>query len=126
MGTEFDENDKVIPSKDCYPVYSEDAHSEEPYGPGDVWTYEKTDSPLVRGPSDTDFGGNGFIIRLSYNPIVAAEQIAFIEENGWIDSQTRAIIITVNGFNPNLNKFTSAFIVLKNIYFFIFIYYKLF
>ena len=114
MGTEFDEEDNIIPSKDCYPVYSEAVHSEEPYGPGGVWTYEKTNSPLVRGPSDTDFIGNGFIIRLSYNPIVAAEQIAFIEENGWIDSQTRAIIITVNGFNPNLNKFTSAFIVNNN------------
>lgn len=110
MSVEKDEDGNPIPSTDCYPAFSAATQSKEPYGPDNMWTFETHDSPNVKGFIGT-YGPDGFYIKLSYDPMIAQEQIAFLEENDWIDDNTRAVVLSINTFNPNLNFFTSTVLV---------------
>jgi len=84
--------------------------SEEAYGPSLEWTFSKTKAPSVSGWVAT-YGSDAFVTELSRNPVVAVEQLEYMEEHDYIDHQTSAVITTINTFNPNINYFcTSVFV----------------
>ena len=51
---------------------------------------------------------NRFVVRLSSDPTTAFNQIMFLQNNSFIDIQTRAIVVSLNTFNPSLNMFLSS------------------
>ena len=110
LSTSIDDDGNPVPSTDCYPDYAEDVHSEEPFGPNNEWTFSKTKAPKMHGWV-ADYGTDAFVTELSRNPVVAVEQIRYMDENGYIDQQTSAIITTINTFNPNINYFCSSVFV---------------
>ena len=110
LSTSIDNDGNPVPSTDCYPDYAEDVRSEEPFGPNNEWTFSKTKSPKVHGWV-ADYGTDAFVTELSRNPVVAVEQIRYMDENGYIDQQTAAIVTTINTFNPNINFFCSSVFV---------------
>ena len=110
LSKSVDENGTAVPSTDCFPEYSEDVRSEETFGPNNEWTFSRTSAPKLSGWVAT-YGPDAFVTELSRNPVVAIEQVRYMEENGYADQQTSAVVTTINTFNPNINYFCSSVFV---------------
>ncbi len=48
---------------------------------------------------------------LAYNITLARRQLAELKDDNWIDLQTRAILVRINTFNPNVNMFLTLLFV---------------
>lgn len=121
----------------CYPNYEYDLRSTEPFGPDvdqylaqlsnstaasnstvvdqsklRVWTFRENVAPPVYGWLSS-YEGDGFVVDLSYNSDVSRALIAELEASDWVDAQTRAVIVTVNVYNANINSFTTITMVVE-------------
>jgi len=106
----LDENGEPVPSTDCYPEYSESVRCEETFGPKKEWSFSKSKAPRVSGWV-ASYGSDAYVTELSRNPVVAIEQIEYMDENDYIDQSTSAVVTTINTFNPNINYFCSSVFV---------------
>jgi hypothetical protein len=77
-----------------------------------VWTFRENVAPPVYGWLST-YEGDGFVVDLSYNSDVSRATIAELEASDWVDAQTRAVIVTVNVYNANINSFTTLTMVVE-------------
>ncbi|PFX20690.1 Polycystic kidney disease and receptor for egg jelly-related protein [Stylophora pistillata] len=67
-------------------------------------TSDELDTLPVMGFVST-YGGGGFVAELGYTRENATKIIQILEENKWIDSQTRAVIVEIATYNPVVNLF---------------------
>lgn len=98
----------------CFGEYTTATRSEKTYGPGTApFRFNETNSPPIIGANFLSYDSGGFVIDLSYNSIVAAQQIAQLQEDGWIDRQTKAIFVSVNIYNANVNMLLSMTLLIE-------------
>lgn len=53
----------------------------------------------------TMYSGSGYVANLGYNPTTAYTVVADLHSNGWIDIQTRAVLVEFTVYNANTNLF---------------------
>jgi len=95
----------------CYGHWSGSKEERAPFGPVDEpkkYVWQETPAPSSIGELLHVYPGNGYVIDLEYNPIVAAEQVQKLQEDAWIDGATRFVIVTINIYNPHTNYFMSS------------------
>jgi len=80
-----------------------------------VETLQSPSNPLTFLTSDvlgdiSDYDGSGFIVELTplHTRDTWESNITFYRENAWINNQTRAVVITMNWYNPSYNYVTFA------------------
>eukprot|EP00746_Dinoflagellata_sp_MGD_P166778 gnl/MRDRNA2_/MRDRNA2_96908_c0_seq1.p1 gnl/MRDRNA2_/MRDRNA2_96908_c0~~gnl/MRDRNA2_/MRDRNA2_96908_c0_seq1.p1 ORF type:complete len:806 (+),score=133.43 gnl/MRDRNA2_/MRDRNA2_96908_c0_seq1:89-2506(+) len=96
----------------CLPKFSPAAQSKMAYAarwtpPYTTYAYEWHPDNITLGqPLDgyaAVYSGDGFFFDLPLNRSLAEHMFVDLEEWGWIDDQTRSVIIELNTFNPNVN-----------------------
>jgi len=96
----------------CLPKFSPSAQSKMSYAkrwtpPYTVYAYDwHPDNITLAQPIDgfsSVYSGDGFFFDLPLNRSLAELMFRDLEEWGWIDDQTRSVIIELNTFNPNVN-----------------------
>jgi polycystin 1L2 len=96
----------------CLPAFSPSAQSKMTYAKR--WTPPYTehaydwhpDNMTLAQPVDgyaAEYSGDGFFFDLPLNRTLAESTFTDLEEWGWLDDQTRSVIIELNTFNPNVN-----------------------
>ncbi len=95
----------------CYAEINSKTEARDPYGPIDpltnmsMWTWlsekEMRMSPSI-GKSGTVYPGSGYLTKLPMDPEAARESIKFLDVNQWMDLSTRAVIVDLLVFNPNM------------------------
>ncbi|XP_038044344.1 polycystic kidney disease protein 1-like 1 isoform X2 [Patiria miniata] len=95
---------------DCKASYGPSAESTVPYGPEDAWAhYSKGE--LRRYSKWGYFGsyeGDGYVVSLNSSREGTRNQLAFLQNNSWIDDQTRAVIVEFTIYNAPTNLYTSV------------------
>ena len=59
------------------------------------------------------YGPGGYIMTLNTNMDRAMEDVKELQENNWLDTLTRAIIVEFTVFNPNVNLFSVVSLVVE-------------
>lgn len=59
------------------------------------------------------YGGGGYIAELGNNPDTANSMIAYLKNTTWLDRRTRAVFVDFNLYNPNVNLFTLASLLIE-------------
>jgi polycystin 1L2 len=57
--------------------------------------------------------GGGYVYQMSSDPMQLLSDLAFLQTNNWIDGQTRAVLIELNIFNPNINMFAYCYLLFE-------------
>eukprot|EP00003_Mantamonas_plastica_P003024 TRINITY_DN1243_c0_g1_i8.p1 TRINITY_DN1243_c0_g1~~TRINITY_DN1243_c0_g1_i8.p1 ORF type:complete len:336 (-),score=109.88 TRINITY_DN1243_c0_g1_i8:26-1033(-) len=95
----------------CWPDYSSETVSKKAFGPGNKYKYkspEETKIPTFVGRARSIlYDGGGFVVDVDYNRSAIRSQFEELKRDRFIDKQTRALFITANFFNKNLNHFIS-------------------
>ncbi|XP_022082101.1 polycystic kidney disease protein 1-like 1 [Acanthaster planci] len=95
---------------DCRAGYTLAGQSTKPYGPEGAWIHAGK-AALKRYCKWGYFGsyeGDGFVISLNNSREEAQSQLAFLQNNSWIDEQTRAVIVEFTLYNAPTNLYTSV------------------
>jgi hypothetical protein len=94
-------------TKVCYPPFSPDAESREAYGPSQVFRwYELPDSSKLNYWGQLgEFTPTGFVQDLGPTYEAAVNDLRFLEQQHWIDVQTRAVLIDFALYNPTTHLF---------------------
>ena len=110
------------PQPVCHPAYSEEHHEHAPFGPGDSTCDFPGSNSTMHWTGGGDFGGDfrvhGRMLRTLYSfqhsylfmiPTAALNESALkeafdcLEEHGWVDQATRAILLRLTVFtNPDV------------------------
>ncbi|XP_021346749.1 polycystic kidney disease protein 1-like 2 isoform X2 [Mizuhopecten yessoensis] len=111
--------------KVCYPDYGLDTYDTESYGEGwDTVSYNNTsqawkykDSKQLNGypvvATYDSYGGGGYVTTLGNTNDTAAATFDYLHGAGWIDRNTRAVMVEANIYNPNVNLFCVLCLVLE-------------
>lgn len=105
----------------CYPDYTEENQDRSSFGPGGKykWTSDKdSDAIRVWGRQDSKlagYGGDGYIVDLPHPSVGPGwhDVINELRDDNWLAPATRALIITVNLYNPNVNIYDLIHIVFE-------------
>ncbi|XP_033737386.1 polycystic kidney disease protein 1-like 2 [Pecten maximus] len=111
--------------KECYPEYGLDTYDSESYGEGwathssnntsQAWQYQ--DSIQLNGypvvAKYDSYGGGGYVTTLGNSNQTAADTFDYLHDAGWIDRNTRAVLVEANIYNPNVNLFCVICLVLE-------------
>ncbi|XP_069123303.1 uncharacterized protein [Argopecten irradians] len=111
--------------KDCYPDYGLDSYDSESYGvgwttqsannSGESWQYQ--DSLKLNGypvvAKYDSYGGGGYVASLGNTNQTATDMFNYLHDSGWIDRNTRAVLVEANIYNPNVNLFSVICFVLE-------------
>jgi len=96
----------------CLPQFSTESQSKMTYAKRWTPTYTlfsydwHPDNMTLAQPIDgyaARYSGDGFFFDLPLNRSLAQVMFFDLEEWGWLDDQTRSVIIELNTFNPNVN-----------------------
>eukprot|EP01119_Soliformovum_irregulare_P013337 TRINITY_DN3532_c0_g1_i1.p1 TRINITY_DN3532_c0_g1~~TRINITY_DN3532_c0_g1_i1.p1 ORF type:complete len:1494 (+),score=331.22 TRINITY_DN3532_c0_g1_i1:283-4482(+) len=87
-----------------------DAESTSSFGPASDgslyrWTDDGQNDAYWGRYSDGKFPKGGFVVDLQGNQSQVASTLAGLQGNGWISPQTRAILIAINVYNINIQKY---------------------
>ncbi|KAJ3432501.1 polycystin family member [Anaeramoeba flamelloides] len=102
---------KLVDSSDCYPSYTNSRKSTKIYGEnGSLFKYqdeEESGSNSVWGKLVSSYEGGGFIVDIPKNSTSDEflTEIEKLENNGFIDRATRAIVLNIYMYNVNTNYF---------------------
>ncbi|TPP55950.1 Polycystic kidney disease protein 2 [Fasciola gigantica] len=104
--------------KECYGQYDITKEDKSSFGlqNGTAWQYtspDDLDMSSFWGKAGL-YGGGGYYEDLSANRTVAEEQIQVLFDNLWLDRGTRAIFLHFSSYNPNLNLFCVAEILVES------------
>ncbi|XP_060067008.1 polycystin-1-like protein 2 [Ylistrum balloti] len=111
--------------KQCYPDYGLDTYDSKSYGEGwntlshsntsQAWQYQDSlqlnGYPVV-GTYDS-YGGGGYVTTLGNTNQTAVATFDYLHDAGWIDRNTRAVMVEANIYNPNVNLFSVICLVLE-------------
>lgn len=98
--------------ENCYGPYNEDTKDTAPFGPGGKYTYSDDGrAPVHHGLDFTAYDSGGYIVDLPYNPLIAAQVLQELEDDNWFNEGTRALLVTMNLYNPNMNMFSTCLFV---------------
>lgn len=101
---------------ECFPPYSEDARSTEPFNdlvsPGFTYTppeqlLRERGTPAYEGQL-AEYDAGGFVVDLSGERDAWLIRVDALRRGAWSDSQTRAIFVTFNIYNANLELYLSS------------------
>ncbi|VDP85309.1 unnamed protein product [Echinostoma caproni] len=103
--------------RECYGPYDVTHEDKTSFGPmnGTAWIYTPSDElemSLFWGTASL-YGGGGYYVDLSTNRSEADDQLQFLFDNLWLDRGTRAVFLHFTSYNPNLNLFSVAQIVVE-------------
>jgi len=98
----------------CYPPYSSDVRSTQPFGPpalrasqGKGFTYSNASENKLNtdiAGEVASYDGSGFVRDLDgRNRTAYKEALAELKSNFWVDRQTRAVVVSLNLYNGNYN-----------------------
>ena len=118
---------------ECSEQYKESRKDRSTYGPG--WVPLPKNSTHVNGTNVTLtpyvyrsastiqgypywghrhlYGGGGYVVELNGNRSVLENKMATLEREGWIDKHTRAVFVEFTVYNPNVNFFCIATILVE-------------
>merc|ERR1719274_222924 len=89
----------------CVPAYSSYTELDRDFGDGgQQFVYSAEVSTPMNGLY-ADYSGGGFVEKLSANESYTREKILELKEDQWLDMQTRAVIIDLNTWNPNIEMY---------------------
>lgn len=101
---------------ECYPMYSESARSTAPFNdlvsPGFTYTppeqlLRDRGTPKYEGQL-AEYDASGFAVDLSGERDAWLTRVAALRSGAWLDSQTRAVFVTFNLYNANLDLYLSS------------------
>ncbi|KAJ9467989.1 Polycystin-2 [Diplonema papillatum] len=107
--------------RDCYPEYSGSAESEDPYGPAgnrSLYQWSSADdlcrfSPVSglcnsysTGKRGDIYPSGGFVRDLPTDQAAAQRVVYELKQAGWIDHQTRAVVLDFTTYNANVKMLT--------------------
>ncbi len=109
--------DKII--RTCYQSYSMTTENTSSFGVGipnadlQSWTYSSAIniSGVPLWGELSVYGGGGYVANLDLNQQISLDIIQNLQNQGWIDRQTRAIVVEFLVYNPNVNIFTFVALV---------------
>jgi hypothetical protein len=79
---------------------------------GSAWA--SFSSSVVQGLGDHfPLSDGGYFLELSMDPAQQAAQVKRLQACRWIDAQTRAVVFTVNFYNPNTGAFTVVILLVQ-------------
>jgi hypothetical protein len=92
----------------CHYQYSDKSKSHAAFGHNTTWWHMRSESTGAGGISGKHarYDGDGFLLFLSKDRAEALTQLRYVQNEGWIDRLTRAIIIEFTLFHPPTNLFT--------------------
>jgi hypothetical protein len=61
----------------------------------------------------TTYLGGGYVYKMNGNASDVISDLTLLEQNNWIDRQTRAVFVEFSVFNPNLNMFAHCYIAFE-------------
>ncbi len=61
----------------------------------------------------TTYLGGGYVYKMNGNKSELLSNLTLLEQNNWIDAQTRALLIELNLFNPNINMFAYGYMLFE-------------
>lgn len=109
----------------CYPEYGLDTYDWEDYGEGwtpssvnnsqEAWLYQ-TSTELNGYPviaTYDAYGGGGYVSSLGPTNDTATFTFDYLRQAGWIDRNTRAVMVEANIYNPNVNLFCAICLILE-------------
>lgn len=99
------------------PKYAESTRSTAPFGPPSnrsKYTFSATpDFPVTHGWVST-YDGGGFTVLLDdASAAQRRRQVATLMADGWVDEQTRAVIVGVDVFNANVNSLLNMVFIIE-------------
>ncbi|KAJ1370305.1 hypothetical protein KIN20_031999 [Parelaphostrongylus tenuis] len=102
----------------CFSRYDPSVEDKTSFGPANtepyIWQSESVLSTRMHQGFIANYGGGGFVLRLPLKDSeAAAELLADVKSNRWIDRATRAVIIDFAMFNANVNLFCIARLLLE-------------
>ncbi|KAA0196751.1 Polycystin 2 [Fasciolopsis buskii] len=104
--------------KECYGQYDQTKEDTTAFGlqQGTAWQFTSSDELEMSRfwGSAGLYGGGGYYIDLSINRTVADQQLQVLFDNLWLDRGTRAIFLHFTSYNPNLNLFCVAEILIES------------
>jgi hypothetical protein len=81
---------------------------EDSYGPGsDSFTWKKGNETFW-GKFDDVYPGGGYFAYISADPVSRGQSLQYLQDNNWVDSSTRVVVISFTIYNVNLNVFGIA------------------
>eukprot|EP00033_Pygsuia_biforma_P001086 GCRY01001237.1.p1 GENE.GCRY01001237.1~~GCRY01001237.1.p1 ORF type:complete len:759 (+),score=205.88 GCRY01001237.1:259-2535(+) len=95
----------------CYGFYSNSKKDKSSFGANDRFTFsgeDETQAISLWGRIETSYDADGFVVDLphpSEGNVTAV--IEGIQQDGWIDVQTRAVILTMNLYNQHVNHYNT-------------------
>jgi hypothetical protein len=110
---------------DCYAPFSTKVLDSAPYGPRDsktnlpVWKWFSEDELMegtYTGRSNIDYPGSGFNITLPMDYNAVQEKLSYLQNNNWIDLQTRAVFVDFIAFNANTNLITLVKLAVSSLF----------
>jgi hypothetical protein len=100
----------------CHPGFTTNRVDTAPFGPGAEWKYmANTGSYPVRSTySNNLYTADGHVIDISLRDAGAARDLfRHLEDNFWIDLQTRAVFVNINLYNPNTDVIGSVQLMIE-------------
>ena len=87
----------------CQPFYSSDVEEKKPYGPNGEWIWtEGAAYPFEYWGVVASYGKTGYIQDLGKDADQAIARVKELQAQGWIDAQTRLVVIDVPLYNANI------------------------
>ncbi|CAJ1460007.1 unnamed protein product [Effrenium voratum] len=104
---DLQQNCQVLPlfeqyTVSCYPNYSPGTASKMAFGPLERFTYSEDMAGIDYAGSLGSYTSNGFMQLLASNATLAAQQIAQLRADGFLDAATRAFFAEFNIWNSNV------------------------
>ena len=96
-----------LPNKKCLVDYSSSERLTEPFGVNGTFLFTPEEE-LVRSGIQGRAGyydGSGYVLQLDRTRLGALQQLKELKERGWIDENTRAVIVEFTLFNVATNLF---------------------
>ena len=105
------EMDKYVTK--CVAPYSSSDEMTFPYGPGSNWTYSENLNAMPFWGKQKTYPGEGYTAILNNSAANATSTLLYLEENNWIDDQTRFVMVEFNVYNTNVNLFVVCRLALE-------------
>jgi hypothetical protein len=61
----------------------------------------------------TEYLGGGYVYKMNGNASETISNLTFLEQNHWIDRQTRAVFVEFNIYNPNIKMFAYCYLLFE-------------